>query len=85
MVTCTARKLVEALQERCGFAPGEVRVIAVESQPLSGRGHARRILDASTGELAAGEVDVQTLRTRQPWDLGPGDKHGADVGPGARR
>ena len=78
-------QLVEALQERCGFAPGEVRVIAVESQPLFGRGHAWRILDASTGELAAGEVDVQTLRARQPWDLGPGDGHGAEVGTGARR
>lgn len=74
-------QLLAALQARCGFEPGEVRVIAVESQPLFGRGHAWRILDAATGERAAGEVDIPTLRARQPWDLGqPEGSHAAAGG-----
>ena len=37
------RQLLEAIQERCGFEPGDVRVIALESEPTgSGRASATR-------------------------------------------
>lgn len=64
-------QLLHAIQERCSFAPGELRVIMIESQALGSGRHAWRILDAATGDLQAGEVSVEALRARQPWDLGP--------------
>ncbi len=60
-------QLLRAIQAQCEFAAGELRCVMVESQPL-GRGTlAWRIFDAKDGLLAAGEVEVAGLRTRQPW------------------
>lgn len=59
--------LLRAVQAQCGFAPGELRVIMVESQPLLGTGLSWRIADAATGPIDAGEIDTPTLRSRQPW------------------
>ncbi len=65
-------RLLAAVQERCGFAPGELRCLFVESQPLFGSGQAWRIVDAAGGELAAGTVETATLRALQPWgESGP--------------
>ncbi len=64
-------RLLGQVQRRCGFAPGELRCVMVESQPLGGRSLAWRIVDAASGEVARGEVDVDELRARQPWDEGP--------------
>ncbi|MBA3545243.1 MAG: DUF3556 domain-containing protein [Nannocystis sp.] len=62
-------QLLAAVQAQCGFEPGELRCIFVESQPL-GRGTlAYRIVDASTGPITAGELAIAELRTRQPWAL----------------
>jgi hypothetical protein len=63
-------ELLCAIQAQCGFQPGELRCIFVESQPLGGRTLAYRIHDASTGLLEAGELDVRELRRRQPWEAG---------------
>jgi hypothetical protein len=63
-------ELLRAIQAQCGFQPGELRCIFVESQPLGGRTLAYRIHDASTGLLEAGELDVRELRRRQPWEAG---------------
>lgn len=60
-------QLLEAVQGRCQFEPGELRCIFVESQPLLGRSLGYRIVDASSGLMASGELDVGELRTRQPW------------------
>jgi Transmembrane protein of unknown function (DUF3556) len=61
------RQLLEAVQERCGFAPGEVRVIELESE-AAGSGRQRyRILDAATGLLEEGWVAVADMVSRQPW------------------
>ncbi len=60
-------QLLASIQAQCGFEPGELRCIFVESQPL-GRGTlAYRIVDAASGPVEAGEVSVAELRTRQPW------------------
>jgi hypothetical protein len=59
--------LLKAVQEQCGFEVGELRCIFVESQPLGRSTMRYRILDAKTGLLEAGELDVRELRQRQPW------------------
>ncbi|CAN95704.1 putative membrane protein [Sorangium cellulosum So ce56] len=59
--------LLRAIQDQCGFAPGELRCIFVESQPLGGAKMAYQIHDAASGLLDAGELDVRELRGRQPW------------------
>lgn len=61
------RQLLEAVQERCDFAPGEVRVIELESEAaLSGR-QRYRVYDAATGLLEEGSVAVADMIVRQPW------------------
>jgi hypothetical protein len=60
-------QLLAALQARCAFAPGDVRAVLVESQPLGRPGHRWRIVDAATGEVASGESAARDLVARQPW------------------
>ncbi|MBA3541104.1 MAG: DUF3556 domain-containing protein [Deltaproteobacteria bacterium] len=59
--------LLAAVQAQCAFEPGELRCIFVEPQPLGQRTIAYRIVDASSGQLEAGALEVAELRTRQPW------------------
>jgi hypothetical protein len=59
--------LLTAVQDQCGFAPGELRCIFVEGQPFGRSTMAYRIHDAATGLLDAGTLDVRELRQRQPW------------------
>ncbi|MEM9861549.1 MAG: DUF3556 domain-containing protein [Myxococcota bacterium] len=68
-----SERLMEAIQERCAFEPGELRAIFVESQPLGGRSQRYRIVDAATGELEAGEVTIEELRATQPWSASPAE------------
>jgi hypothetical protein len=60
--------LLAAIQAQCGFEDGELRCIFVESQPLGGRTLAYRIHDAKSGLIDAGELPVDALRRRQPWE-----------------
>jgi hypothetical protein len=62
--------LLAAVQAQCGFDPGELRCIFVESQPLGRSTMAYRIHDAATGPIDAGTVDVRAMRQRQPWAAG---------------
>ncbi len=61
------RQLLEAVQERCGFAPGEVRVIALESEAVGSGRQRYRIYDAASGLLEEGSVAVADMIERQPW------------------
>ncbi|CAN5474098.1 DUF3556 domain-containing protein [soil metagenome] len=61
-------QLLSALQERCGFEPGEVRVVHLESQRFWDPRQEYRLLDGATGELERGFVKVADLLERQPWD-----------------
>ncbi|MBL8955928.1 MAG: DUF3556 domain-containing protein [Myxococcaceae bacterium] len=65
-------QLLAAVQRQCGFQPGELRCIFVESQPLFGRTLAWRIVDAATGLVEKGELPVDELRTRQAWAAAAG-------------
>lgn len=67
-------RLVAALQEQCGFEPGEVRCIFVESQPLGRTTLDYRIVDAATGPIEDGAIEVAPLRERQPWEPPQGAK-----------
>jgi hypothetical protein len=60
-------QLLEAVQERCHFEPGDVRVIALESQPIQVQRQRYRIYDAATGLIEEGFVEVADMRARGPW------------------
>lgn len=61
------RQLLEAVQERCHFAPGELRVVTLESQPAHVQRQRYRIYDAATGLVEEGWVSVADMVERQPW------------------
>lgn len=64
----TNEQLIAALQQRCGFTPGEVRVVILDAQPIHRQTQAYRLVDAATGEFERGYVAVADMVTRQPWD-----------------
>jgi hypothetical protein len=64
-------QLLRAVQSQCAFEEGELRCIMVESQPLGQRTLHYRIHDAKSGPLEQGDLDVRTLRARQPWGATP--------------
>lgn len=61
-------QLIEALHQRCGFEPGEVRVVLLDAQPIHTQTQRYRLVDAATGEFERGTVRVEDMVTRQPWD-----------------
>lgn len=61
-------QLIDALQQRCGFEPGEVRVVILDAQPIHRQTQRYRLVDAATGEFERGYVRVADMVTRQPWD-----------------
>lgn len=60
-------QLVAALQARCGFEPGEVRIVMLDAQPIHRQTQRYRLVDAATGEFESGYVNVADMVTRQPW------------------
>lgn len=66
-------QLLAAVQRRCNFDEGELRVIVLESQPMQKQRQYYRILDAKTGLIEAGYVTVEDMLSRQPWPE-PGDE-----------
>jgi hypothetical protein len=63
-------QLLNAVQEQCGFEPGEVRVVMIESQPLFRSTMAWKIVDAASGVLEEGVTDLDRFREVQPWPTG---------------
>ena len=59
--------LIDALQQRCGFEPGDVRVVILDAQPIHIQRQEYRLVDAATGEFERGYVDVDDMVTTQPW------------------
>jgi hypothetical protein len=60
-------QLLAAIQERCHFSPGQLRIIALEAQPMRDSRQKYQILDAATGLVEAGYVEVADMVSRQPW------------------
>jgi hypothetical protein len=65
------QRLLAAVQERCGFAPGELRVVTLESQPVGSDRQRFRIWDAAEGLAEEGEIEVAEMVRRQPWEPAP--------------
>ncbi|HTI76778.1 MAG TPA: DUF3556 domain-containing protein [Mycobacterium sp.] len=61
-------QLIEALQERCHFEPGEIRILLLDAQPIHKQRQEYRLVDPATGEFERGYVEVADMVTRQPWD-----------------
>jgi len=67
-------RLAAALQKRCHFEPGEVRIVMLEAQPFTlpflGEATQRyRLVDPAVGVLEEGYVNVADMVTRQPTDV----------------
>jgi hypothetical protein len=60
-------QLLAAVQERCGFGPGELRVVMLESQPIHRQVQRYRIVDAATGLVESGTIAVADMVRSQPW------------------
>jgi hypothetical protein len=60
-------QLIRAMQQRCRFEPGEVRVVLLDAQPIHKQTQEYRLVDAATGEFERGFVRVADMVTRQPW------------------
>jgi hypothetical protein len=60
--------LLAAIQERCAYKPGELRVIMLESPPFFHQVQRYRIVDAAIGVIETGEAEVAEMLIRQPWD-----------------
>ena len=61
-----SEQLIGALQRRCDFQPGDVRIVILESEPF-GKGTQRyRLVDPATGPVGSGHVLVRDLLERQP-------------------
>jgi hypothetical protein len=60
-------RLLSAVQSECGYQPGQLRVITLESQPIHRPTQRYRILDAADGLLEDGTVRVADMVSRQPW------------------
>ena len=61
------QRLLAAVQERCRFEAGELRVVTLESQPAHVQRQRYRIWDAADGLLEEGYVEVAEMVKRQPW------------------
>lgn len=66
-------QLLAAVQRRCRFDDGDLRVIVLEGQPIHRKEQAYRIVDARSGLIEAGYVAVADMLSRQPWPE-PGDE-----------
>ena len=60
-------QLLDALQRRCNFAPGDVRVIMLEGQAIHSKQQAYRIYDPAIGVIERGTVEVNDMVNLQPW------------------
>ena len=61
------RALLQAIQAKCAFEPGELRCIMVEAQPMGGNAMAYVIADAASGIMERGQIPVAPLLALQPW------------------
>ncbi|MCK0439068.1 DUF3556 domain-containing protein [Gordonia alkaliphila] len=60
-------RMIEALQRRCNFAPGEFTVVWVESQPIHRWKQDYMVIDAALGVIERGRWNVRDAVEAQPW------------------
>jgi hypothetical protein len=59
--------LIEAVQEQAQFAPGELVVVWVESQPIHRKTQQYKVIDAALGVIERGTWKVADAVNEQPW------------------
>ena len=60
-------QLLDAVREQVTFAPGDLRVVMLESQPAHIQRQYFRIHDAATGLVEEGWINVRDMIERGPW------------------
>ncbi|HVP02122.1 MAG TPA: DUF3556 domain-containing protein [Solirubrobacteraceae bacterium] len=60
-------RLIEAIQRRCRFAPGEFIVVWAESEPLGKGRQQYLVIDAAVGIVERGSWAVKDAVAQQPW------------------
>jgi hypothetical protein len=60
-------RLIEAIQKRCEFAPGEFIVVWVESEPVGNGRQQYMVIDAAVGIVERGSWAVTDAVAEQPW------------------
>jgi hypothetical protein len=60
-------QLIEAIQKRCGFKPGEFLVAWVESQPIHKDHQEYKVIDAALGVVERGTYQVADAVAQLPW------------------
>jgi len=60
-------RLITAIQEQVGFAPGELLIVICESQPIHKKTQEWRVIDAALGEVERGTWLVDDAVHEQPW------------------
>jgi hypothetical protein len=61
------RRLIEAVQKRCRFAPGEFNVVWVESEPVWGGRQQYWVMDAAVGVVERGSWAVKDAVSEKNW------------------
>ena len=60
-------RLIEAIQKRCRFAPGEFNVVWVESEPVFNGRQRYWVIDAAVGVVERGSWSVKDAIAELPW------------------
>jgi hypothetical protein len=64
---CNDERLVEAVQQRCHYEPGDLRVVFTESQPMFSKKVQYRVIDAALGVVEKGWYHNDDAANAQPW------------------
>ena len=64
---CHDERLVEAVQQRCSYEPGELVVVFTESQPMFTKKVQYRVIDAALGVVEKGWYNNDDAANEQPW------------------
>jgi hypothetical protein len=64
---CHDERLVEAVQERCNYEPGDLVVVFTESQPMFTKKVQYRVIDAALGVVEKGWYHNDDAANEQPW------------------
>jgi hypothetical protein len=60
-------RLIEAVQRRCGYAPGDLVVVFTESEPIHRAYTEYRVIDAALGVVERGWYWTKDSSETQPW------------------
>ena len=64
---CNDERLVEAVQQRCHYEPGDLTVVFTEAQPMFSKKVQYRVIDAALGVVEKGWYHNDDAANAQPW------------------